>query len=71
MKPGAIELLTYLKENDFKIAMASSSIEGRALGILRQHNIVESFDTLVFGYEVQNGKPASDIFLGACEKVSE
>lgn len=71
LKPGAIELLTYLKNNGFKIAMASSSIEERAKGILRQHNIVECFDAFVFGYEVDKGKPAPDIFLRACEKVAE
>jgi HAD superfamily hydrolase (TIGR01509 family) len=71
LKPGARELLSFLKENGFKIAMASSSIEERALKILRQHDLVDCFDAFVFGYEVKNGKPATDIFLKACEKLSE
>ena len=71
LKPGASELIAWLKKNDYKIAMASSSIEERALNILRQHNLVDSFDELVFGYEVKRGKPAPDIFLRACEKLSE
>ncbi len=71
LKPGARELLSFLKKNDYKIAMASSSIEERALNILRQHDLVDSFDVLVFGYEVKNGKPAPDIFLRACEKLLE
>jgi HAD superfamily hydrolase (TIGR01509 family) len=70
LKPGARKLLSFLKKNNYKIAMASSSIEERALNILRQHNLVDSFDEMVFGYEVKNGKPAPDIFLRACEKLS-
>jgi HAD superfamily hydrolase (TIGR01509 family) len=71
LKPGARELLSYLQDNCFKIAMASSSIAERAMSILRQHDIVDSFDEFVFGYEVDKGKPAPDIFLRACEKMSE
>lgn len=71
LKRGARQLLSFLKENDLKIAMASSSIEERALTILRQHDLVDSFDEFVFGYEVKKGKPAPDIFLKACQKISE
>ncbi|NLC12995.1 MAG: HAD family phosphatase, partial [Chloroflexi bacterium] len=48
LKPGARELISWLKKNDYKIAMASSSIEERALNILRHHDLVDSFDELVF-----------------------
>lgn len=71
LKYGAKELLSYLKENNFKIAIASSSTRDRALTILKQHNIVEYFDDFVFGNEVEKGKPNPDIFLKACDKLSE
>ena len=71
LKPGARELLSYLKENCFKITIASSSTEERALTILRQHNIIDCFDEFVFGHEVKKGKPNPDIFLKACDKISE
>ena len=71
LKPGAKELLSYLKNKCFKIAIASSSTEDRALTILRQHNIIEYFDEFVFGNEVKKGKPNPDIFLKACYKLSE
>lgn len=71
LKRGAKELLTYLKEKNYNIAIASSSTEERALNILKQHNIKEYFDKLVFGYEVEKGKPSPDIFLKACEKLGE
>ena len=71
LKYGAKELLSYLKDNNFKIAIASSSTRDRALTILKQHNIVEYFDEFVFGNEVEKGKPNPDIFLKACDKLSE
>lgn len=71
LKAGAKELLSYLKSNSYKIALASSSIKDRALTILKQNNIIEYFDDFVFGYEVEKGKPYPDIFLKACEKLSE
>ena len=71
LKTGVKKLLTYLKDNNLKIAIASSSTRDRALTILRQHNIVGYFDEFVFGHEVKNGKPNPDIFIKACEKISE
>lgn len=62
LKSGAKELLRYLKDKDFKIAIASSSTKDRALNILKQHNLIEYFDEFVFGHEVKNGKPNPDIF---------
>ena len=71
LKAGAKELLGYLKNKNFKIAIASSSTKDRALTILKQHNIVEYFDEFVFGNEVEKGKPNPDIFLKVCEKLAE
>lgn len=71
LRTGAKELLEYLKDKCFKIAIASSSTEDRALTILRQHNIIEYFDEFVFGHEVEKGKPNPDIFLKTCDKLSE
>ena len=70
LKTGVKKLLTYLKDKNLKIAIASSSTRDRALTILRQHNIVEYFDEFVFGNEVKKGKPNPDIFLKACDKIS-
>lgn len=69
LKSGVRELLDYLKKNKYKIALASSSTRERALYALIQHGIERYFDEMVFGMEVENGKPNPDIFLKACEKV--
>ncbi len=69
LKPGAKELLVYLKSYGYKTIVASSSVRERAESILKSHDILKYFDDLVFGYEVPNGKPAPDVFLKACEKL--
>lgn len=69
LKPGARELLDYLKKNRYKIALASSSTRERALYALVQHGIDRYFDEMVFGTEVERGKPNPDIFLKACGKL--
>lgn len=70
LKPGVVELLAFLKDNDFKMIVASSSVRERAEKILEHHDILKYFDELVFGYEVPRGKPYPDIFLKACEKLN-
>lgn len=71
LKFGAKELLKYLKDNNYKIALASSSIKERALTILKSHNIQDYFDEMVFGVEIKRSKPYPDIFLKACQKLNE
>ena len=63
LKPGAKELLAYLRETGRGIAMASSSTRDRALNLLNQHRIEDYFQHFVFAGEVERGKPAPDVFL--------
>ena len=67
--PGARELLSYLKENNYKTCVASSSARERSIKLLEQHGMVQYFDDFVFGPEVERSKPNPDIFLKAAEKV--
>ena len=71
LKPGARELLHFLKRRDIKILLASSSTRERALSALAQHGIENCFDAMVFGPEIARGKPAPDIFIKAQEKSGE
>ena len=65
---GVLELLELLKENGFKIALASASKSGEFL--LKAMNIYNYFDAVVDPSSINNGKPAPDIFLNACEKIN-
>lgn len=71
LKPGAETLLQYLKDQQIKILLASSSLKERAVGILKENKVDHYFDHMVFGPEVDRGKPFPDIFLKACEKAGE
>lgn len=55
LKTGAKELLVYLKQKGYLIALASSSVRTRALATLSQHGIASYFDAMVFGAEVARG----------------
>ncbi len=68
-KKGAKELLDFLKENNIKIGLASGSSGKTIEHHLKEVNALELFDAAVGGLEVENGKPAPDIFLLTAEKM--
>lgn len=70
LKPGAKELLAYLKANHYHIALATSSFKKRAVNILQEHDILKYFDTCVFLEDVKHSKPHPEIFLKALEKLN-
>ncbi len=67
IKDGVKELLAYLKEKGVKIGLATSTVRERATLYLKNHEIYDYFDKLIFGDMIENGKPAPDIYLKACE----
>lgn len=69
VKVGLFELLEYLKNNDYKIALATSTVSDTAVWYLKIAGVYKYFDEFVFGNEIQNGKPEPDIFIKACEKL--
>ncbi len=69
MKPGVIELLSYLKEKGKKIALASSTRRETVTNQLRWAGIIDYFDVIICGDMVARSKPAPDIFLKACQEL--
>ena len=67
MKPGVEELLKFLKENGYKIALASSTVEWAVRQELTDAGIIGYFDRIVCGDMVKRSKPFPDIFLKAAE----
>ncbi len=65
--PGILELLTDLKNNHIKIALASASKNGPLL--LDKMEISHFFDAIVDPASLAAGKPAPDIFLAAAKAV--
>ncbi len=69
IKKGAKELLTYLKENGYKIALATSSTRDSAVEHIKKAKFEKFFDATVCGDEIKNSKPHPEIFLTAAEKL--
>ncbi len=67
--PYAIALIKELKNNRFKLAIASASTKDFIDEVMDALNIRKYFDTLVSSYEVTHGKPAPDIFLLAAKRL--
>lgn len=70
-KPGAKELLDFLREHGIKTAVATATDEERAGRYLKEIGLFCQFDEIVCATMVENGKPKPDIYLYACEKISE
>lgn len=63
------ELLQYLVDKNYKIAVASSSDLNIIKNNLEKTNLVKYIDVVASGEEVKNGKPAPDIFLLAASRL--
>ena len=69
VKKGLVELLHYLKDNNYKTIVATSSNRDRVDKILAQAKITEFFDDSICGEEVTKGKPNPEVFLKSCQKL--
>lgn len=70
LKEGLIELLKYLKANNYKTIVATSSQRKRVDTILSLANLTNYFDDSICGDEVKNGKPNPEVFIKSCEKLA-
>ncbi len=70
IKKGVKELLAFLKEEGYKIALASSTREEFVRKELSSADLIHYFDELICGDMVQRSKPHPDIFLKACETLN-
>lgn len=70
-KPGADEILEYLKENGYRIAVATATDIERAEKYLKEIDIYDKFDEIISVSNVENGKPMPDVYLEACRQLGE
>lgn len=61
--------LKSLESYPVKVALATSSRKEKVQMVLQQLNFLQYFDAIVTGDEVENSKPAPDIFLKAAERL--
>ncbi len=69
LKPGAIELLDFIKNKSLKMAIATSNSAHLANAVLKAINIDKYFDVVVTGCDISKGKPDPEIYLKASEKI--
>ena len=67
--PYIEEVLKYLKENNYKVAVASSSNMNHIINNMEKTGLKKYIDEFASGAEVKNGKPAPDVFLLAAERL--
>ena len=68
-KPGLLKLLSYLRENNKNIALASSSIKSRIDFLLDREGVRDYFDEIISSDDITKGKPDPQIFNLAMEKI--
>ena len=68
VKKGLFELLNFLKENSYLIAVATATDRERAEHYLKKIDAYKYFNAVICGDMVKNGKPEPDIYITAsCE----
>lgn len=69
VKKGLFEILKYLREHSYKIAVATATDYERATMYLKRIDALEYFDVIVCGNMVENGKPEPDIYIAAAREL--
>lgn len=69
VKEGLFELLDYLREHSYKIAVATATDLERARMYLNKINALSKFDAIICGNMVENGKPEPDIYIEAVKQL--
>ena len=68
-KPYSDYTLKYLKDNGYKVALATATQTDKAKKYLKRAGLLDYFDEIVSAHMVKHGKPAPDIYEFAAEKL--
>lgn len=69
LMPGAREALDELHAAGYPLALATSTYRSKAIPRLDRFGLRDMFASITTGDEIENGKPAPDIFLLAAERM--
>lgn len=69
LKPGAKEILTWLREKGILTALVTANNYGRAERYLKKIDLFDYFDKIICADMVSQGKPAPDIYAFACSEL--
>jgi len=71
LKPKVHDTMKWLKRNDYRIGLASSTAHATVERELREAGLFEYFDVIICGDAVGRSKPAPDIYIEACRAIGE
>lgn len=63
LKPYALEIIHHLRDNNYYIALGTSTYEEKASVILKHFGLYQYFDKVIYGDSVKNTKPSPEIYL--------
>ena len=69
LKPGAKEILTWLREQGVLTALVTANEYPRAERYLKKIDLFDYFDKIICSNMVKLGKPAPDIYAYACKEL--
>jgi len=69
LKPGAREILSWLRENKVLTALATANDFKRTSRYLEKIGLADVFDKIICADMVEKGKPAPDIYSYACREL--
>ncbi len=69
IKKGVKEFLEYLKDNGYKIGIATSNYIEQTKAVLQQNGILEYFDAITTACEVPRSKAYPDVFLETAKRL--
>ncbi|MBQ9303084.1 HAD family phosphatase [Butyrivibrio sp.] len=69
LKPGAKEILSWLREHGILTALATANEYPRAERYLKKIDLFDYFDKIICANMVELGKPAPDIYAYACNEL--
>ncbi len=69
LKPGAKEILNWLRENGILTALVTANEYPRAERYLKKIDLFDDFDKIICANMVSQGKPAPDIYAFACREL--
>jgi len=71
LQDGVVEILEHYKAQGVVCAVASSSPVGHINDRLSTVGVLDYFSAVASGHEVENGKPAPDVYLLAMERLQQ
>lgn len=70
LKSGVIELLDYLKEHRYPIALASSNTKECVMSYMEAFQLNHYFSSILTGDDVEEGKPNPALFLDSAKNLN-